>query len=131
MRLITPLIAACLLGITLQAPLASSQTIASKVENQGYSRHIKLIGLMARERNGFLSLQIELANSDNETRHAYYRIKWLDEEGFQVWDDEPWKPIQLHGSQKQNLQAVAPTIKARDFRIQFNAENNWANNPIN
>ena len=62
-----------------------AQTIASKVENQGDSRYIKVTGLMARERNGLLQLQIELANGDNEPQKAYYRIKWLDDGGFQVW----------------------------------------------
>lgn len=106
-----------------------AQTIASKVENQGDSRYIKVMGLMARERNGLLQLQIELGNSDNEPQKAYYRIKWLDESGFQVWDDEPWKPLLIQGSARQNIQAVAPTRNAKDFKIQFNAEKNWSNDP--
>lgn len=106
-----------------------AQTIASKVENQGDSRYIKVTGLMARERNGLLQLQIELANGDNEPQKAYYRIKWLDDGGFQVWDDEPWKPLLIQGSAKQNIQAVAPTRNAKDFKIQFNAEKNWSNDP--
>ncbi len=85
--------------------------------------------MIARERNGLLNLQIELANSDREPQQAYYRIKWLDETGFQVWDDEAWKPLTIQGSARQNIQASAPTTKARDFRIQFNAEKNWSNDP--
>ena len=114
--------------LSLVAP-ASAQSIADKIENQGVSKYIKITGLMSKISNGFISLQVEMANTDNEDRKAYYRVKWLDESGFQVWDDEVWKPLLLHGSQKQNVQIMSPTNKARDFRIQFNAENNWANDP--
>ena len=88
---------------------------------------LKITGLMSKISNGFISLQVEMANTDNEDRKAFYRVKWLDESGFQVWDDEVWKPVLLHGNQKNNVQVMAPTNKARDFRIQFNAENNYAN----
>lgn len=108
---------------------AAAQAIASKVEHQGEARYIKVTGLMAKERNGFLVVQVELANGDNVARRAFWRVKWLDESGFQVWDDEPWKPVLVQGSGRQNLQAAAPTPKAKDFRIQFNAEENWSNIP--
>ena len=114
---------ALMLGI-VSAPVGA-QTIASKVESLGNARYVTVTGLMAKERNGFLMLQIELSSDSSKPRRAFWRIKWLDETGFQVWDDEPWKPVTVQGEAKQNLQVVAPTNKARDFRIQFNAEENW------
>lgn len=104
---------------------ASAQSIASKVEYMGSARYLTISGLMAKERNGFLSLQIELSSDSSKSRRGFWRVKWLDESGFQVWDDEPWKPVTVHGEARLNLQAIAPTNKARDFRIQFNAEENW------
>lgn len=104
---------------------ASAQTIASKVEYMGSARYVTISGLMAKESNGFLKLQIELTSDSSKPRRAFWRVKWLDESGFQVWDDEAWKPVTVQGEAKQNLQVVAPTNKARDFRIQFNAEENW------
>lgn len=123
------LLALVLAVSSLPMVAAQAQTIASKVENQGDSRYVKVSGLMARERNGFMALQVELTNSDYEPQRIFWRVKWLDEAGFQVWDDEPWKPVLMQGSAKQNLQVMAPTPKARDFRIQFNAEKNWRNDP--
>jgi uncharacterized protein YcfL len=122
---LTPLV----LAATLLAGGAYAQSIASKVEHQGDSRYVQVAALMARERNGLLNLQIELMNTDNEPRRVFWRIKWLDDAGFQVWDDEAWKPLLVQGSARQNVLVSAPTTKARDFRIQFNAENNWANSP--
>jgi uncharacterized protein YcfL len=104
---------------------AAAQTIASKVEYLGNARYVTISGLMAKERNGFLMLQIELTSDSSKPRRGFWRVKWLDESGFQVWDDEAWKPVTVQGEARQNLQAVAPTNKARDFRIQFNAEENW------
>ena len=123
------LAAAALLNCAAAPLPVLAQSISSKVENQGDSRYVKVSGLIAKERNGFLALQIELANTDYDPQRIFWRVKWLDESGFQVWDDEPWKPALIQGSAKQNIQAVAPTPKARDFMIQFNAEKNWANKP--
>jgi hypothetical protein len=108
----------------LALPVAA-QSIASKVEYMGSARYLTISGLMAKERNGFLMLQIELSSDSSKARRGFWRVKWLDESGFQVWDDEAWKPVTIHGEARQNLQVIAPTNKARDFRIQFNAEENW------
>jgi len=119
---------ALLFAAAAPVPLLA-QTISSKVENQGDSRYVKVTGLMAKERNGFLAVQIELTNTDSSPRRVFWRIKWLDDTGFQVWDDEPWKPALIQASARQNLQTMAPTPKAKDFLIQFNAEENWSNIP--
>lgn len=116
--------AALLLASALSTGQAGAQTIASKLEHLGQSTYVQVAGLMARERNGLLALQMELVNTDNEPRRVFWRVKWLDDAGFQVWDDEPWKPALIQGSARQNLQIIAPTPKARDFRIQFNAQDN-------
>lgn len=120
-----PLLLSACLALGAISLSASAQTIASKIEQLGGARYIQVTGLMAKERNGFLTLQIELTSDSSKQRRAYWRVKWLDEAGFQVWDDEPWKPVTIQGEAKQNLQVMAPTPKARDFRIQFNAEENW------
>lgn len=103
---------------------SQAQQIADKIEYQGSSRYVVVSGLKTQERGGITNLQIELENPDNRPRQVYWRVKWLDEAGFQVWDDEPWKPALVQGSSRLNLLTSSPTQRARDFRIQFNAENN-------
>ena len=100
---------------------AQAQTIASKIELLGAPASLEFTGLRMREQNGLLNVQAELTNRDNRQHTAYYRVKWMDETGFQVWDDEPWKPLLVNGEQKLTLQMVSPTTKARDFAIQFSA----------
>lgn len=119
------LIAVLALGLATASPLPGlAQTIASKLELQGKPKYIEVTDLLSRQRNGLMALQIELTNTDNEPRQAFWRVKWLDETGFQVWADEAWKPLTLQGAAKQNLQITAPTPKATDFRLQFNATEN-------
>lgn len=122
------LIATSLIALATLAPV-QAQTIASRVESLGEARYVKVTGLMAKERNGFLVLQFELNNTDSSAQKIYWRVKWLDDDGFQVWDDEAWKPMTIHGNARQNVVATAPTPKATDFRIQYNAESNWSNQP--
>ncbi|MBB5392965.1 MULTISPECIES: YcfL family protein [unclassified Herbaspirillum] len=103
---------------------AAGQTIASKIETMGEPASLQFTGLRMREQNGLLRVQAELTNQDTAPQSAYYRVQWLDDAGFQVWDDEAWKPVLLHGAQKLTLQIVAPTTRARDFKIQFSATDN-------
>jgi hypothetical protein len=133
---LTRLIAAASIGLAVVLPAAAqfipgsapppadSAPAPMKIEFQGNPKYLKVANLMDKQRNGLIMIQLELANVDNDEHKGYWRVKWLDESGFQVWDDEPWKPVTLHGSARQNLQAVAPTTKARDYRIQYNAEEN-------
>lgn len=131
MKIKTAFIATALLAGILTGAPAGAQSMASKLEQQGQARYVALSGLMAKERNGFLTIQMELQNTDSDPRRVFWRIKWLDETGFQVWDDEPWKPLLLQAATRQNVQAIAPTPSARDFRIQLNAEENWSSNSGN
>lgn len=114
--------------VALLSQSAFCQTIASKVDYLGQSRHLSVTGLMARHINGLLALQIEISNSDYDDQQGYYRIHWIDAQGFDAWEDEAWKPVLLHGTQKQAIQITAPTLKAVDFRIEFSGDSNWANN---
>ncbi|NHC07500.1 DUF1425 domain-containing protein [Azonexus fungiphilus] len=121
------LVSSLLLGAGLLfAGAASAQSMAAQIEQHGESRYVTVSSLMAKERNGFMAIQFELANSDSDPQRAFWRIKWLDADGFQVWDDEPWKPVLVQARARQNISASAPTPKARDFRIQFTAEKNWS-----
>lgn len=99
----------------------------SKIQYQGSPRHLTVGHVVVRESGRLLEVQMELRNSSRLDQQAFYRMVWLDESGFSVWDEEPWKPVLLHGGQVQLMKVVAPTPKARDFKIQFNSESNISN----
>ncbi|MQY50944.1 DUF1425 domain-containing protein [Rhodocyclus tenuis] len=135
-RFLIPLgLAAAVFAVSVQAqtpPEAASQpagpTIASKIEEQGQMRYLRVTDLRAVKRDNLLRIQAEITNTSNGNQQLYYRFKWLDRDGFSVWDDEPWKPLLVYGAQKQFINVVAPTFKATDFRLVLQSPDNSGNN---
>ena len=106
---------------------AGSESIDAKLEVMGAPKYIKVTALSAQVANQLLVLNLDVANQDNQDSEAFYRIRWLDEAGDSVWQPEGWKPLLLHGDQKIHLRLVAPTPKARDFRVELSATDNSPN----
>lgn len=115
-----------LLGLGLPAASVLADPIEAKIEQQGNMNRLRVTDLRAVNRNGLLNVQAEVTNLSPSNERLFYRFKWLDDSGFSVWDDEPWKPVLLHGKQKQLITVVAPTPQARDFRLVLQSPNNSA-----
>jgi uncharacterized protein YcfL len=80
--------------------------------------------MRAVRRDGLLRVQVTLFNNSSGNERLYYRFRWLDENGFTVWDEEPWKPEIIYGQQSKIINVTAPTFKAVDFRIEVQSPNN-------
>lgn len=106
------------------ATAASAQSLSAKLEPLGEMQYVRVAGLKQVVRDGRLLLQIDFQNDDHERRTVAWRVRWLDDAGIQVWDDEAWKPELLHGRQRRLVQAVAPTPKASDFRVELHSPDN-------
>ena len=123
--LIRGLLGCALLGLTPLAALAAEPgTIASKVEELGKMTYLEVVDLRAVKRDGLLRIQATLENSSSDVQQLYYRFRWLDEDGFVVWEEEPWKPETVYGLQKKVINAVSPSFKATDFRIELQSPKN-------
>lgn len=125
----------CLSGPILAAPEyappppSAGPSIASKIEEQGKMTYLKVTDLRAVRRDNLLRVQAEITNSSNGNQQLYYRFKWLDQDGFTVWEDEPWKPMIIYGAQKQIINVVSPTFKASDFRLILQSPDNQGQLP--
>jgi uncharacterized caspase-like protein len=108
-------------------PADNAPSMASKIEEQGQMRYLKVTDLRAAKRDNLLRIQAEVTNSSSGNQQLYYRFKWLDRDGFTVWDEEPWKPVIIYGAQKQVISVVAPTFKASDFRLIVQSPSNSGN----
>ncbi|WP_301100713.1 DUF1425 domain-containing protein [Propionivibrio sp.] len=106
---------------------SSGPSMASKLEEQGKMNNLKVSDLRATKRDNLLRIQAEITNISSGNQQLYYRFKWLDRDGFTVWEDEPWKPMIVYGNQKQVINVVSPTFKATDFRLQLQSPDNTAN----
>lgn len=107
-------------------PATAGPSIASRIEELGKMQYLSVTDLRATKRDSLLRIQAELTNSSHDNQQLFYRFKWLDRDGFSVWDDEPWKPLTVYGKQKQLIQVVAPTFKATDFRLILQSPKNNA-----
>jgi uncharacterized protein YcfL len=108
-----------------QSAIVFADSIESKVEQHGTSKYLEILGVNSKVTDHLLTIHLQIKNKDNNDNRGYYRVRWLDESGDLVWDEEAWKPLLLHGNQKMILKLVAPTIKAKDFKIEFSAEENY------
>jgi Protein of unknown function (DUF1425) len=109
------------------APTAGpAPTIASKIEELGKMTYLRISDMRAAKRDNLLRIQFEVTNTSHENQQLYYRFKWLDNDGFSVWNDEPWKPLVVYGNQKQTVNVVSPSFKATDFRLVLQSPKNEA-----
>lgn len=105
---------------------AGAQTMESRIESLGRMDHLQVAGLKSALRDGLLKVQIEVVNDWHNQQVLHWRVRWLDEDGFQVGGDEPWKQELLHGKQRKVLQTAAPTRRAADFKIELQSPENSA-----
>lgn len=115
------------LGFALLCPplhAAEGGSIASKLEMLGEMTYLKVTDLRAAKRDGLLRIQVTINNESGGNEQLYYRFRWLDEDGFTVWEEEPWKPETIYGKQSKVISVVSPSFKATDFRLELQSPNN-------
>jgi uncharacterized protein YcfL len=115
--------AACI-SACLPAYAAEGGSIASKVEELGKMNNLKVTEMRAARRDNLLRIQFTVTNSSHRNEQLYYRFRWLDNDGFTAWEEEPWKPELIYGKQNKVFNVVAPTFKATDFKIELQSPNN-------
>ncbi len=117
-----PLFFALAAGVQAQTPDTGNSLADNRIEWSGPSNEVIVRQLMSRPEAGGLNVQMELENTDFKLRRIYWRARWLDASGFQVWEDEVWKPVMLLANTRQLIQFHAPTPKATHFVVQINRE---------
>lgn len=103
-------------SVVMLASCASGRYM-SKVETQGDIEPLKIADVLMATQNDLLKLNVIVENTDSEPVNYRYRVKWTNVDGFQVLDDEPWKPMLIHAKEKQVITVIAPSSKASDFRF--------------
>jgi uncharacterized protein YcfL len=108
-----------------QGSIVLADSIETKVEQHGTAKYLEIISIHSKVTDRLLTVHLQIKNKDSGDNRGYYRASWLDESGDPVWDEEVWKPLLLHGNEKKNIKMVAPTTKAKDYKIEFSAEENY------
>ena len=109
-------VALALLAGCATPPPPEPGSAASKVVAMGKLKNI--VVRVARE-NGFMTVNVQLSNTSFNNKTFYYRFAWLGPEGFPIAEEETWKSQMMYGEQTSFIQAIAPTAKAVDFRLEI------------
>jgi uncharacterized protein YcfL len=91
--------------------------VAEKVEIQGNVSPVKVTELLLSAQQDLIRINAVVVNEGKDPVVFQYRVRWVNVDGFQIWDDEPWKPQLIQPGERLTLTAIAPTTKARDFRL--------------
>jgi uncharacterized protein YcfL len=111
-------VALALLAGCATPPPPEPGSAASKVVAMGKLKNIVVGAMRVARENGFMTVNAQLSNTSyNKT--FYYRFAWLGPEGFPVAEEETWKSQMMYGEQTSFIQAIAPTAKAVDFRLEI------------
>ena len=120
LKMIRPAVAVLVICSTAAQAASQTPSIAGKLEVMGKPNDsLQITDMRVAKENSLMRIQAEVTNSAASNQQLYYRFKWLDRDGFTVWDEEPWKPVTIYAQQKQTIQVVSPTFKAQDFRLEL------------
>ena len=103
--------------------VAQRQMLSDKrlITDTGLHNRVQPIGInTATGPGGFLKIQVELQNTTGRPHRFTYRIEWFDENGMLI--NSPTAaaiPRTIEGGETLAITAMAPTDRAKDFRIKF------------
>jgi uncharacterized protein YcfL len=104
-------------------PVAQRQMLSDKrvITDTGLYGRVRILGVnIATGPAGFLKIQVEVQNLTSNPQSFTYRIEWFDEYGMII--NLPTMvaiPRSLEGKETASITAMAPTDRAKDFRIKF------------
>jgi hypothetical protein len=91
--------------------------IASKVQNAGDVKDVKVKEMRCMMQGDLLRIDFTLANGASSVRRVAYRFDWIDRSGMKAWNDESWKPVYLYEQSRETIVGTAPAAAAVDFRL--------------
>jgi uncharacterized protein YcfL len=118
-----------LMGVSLPGQAVEGGSIESKLEVLGELNYLGVSDLRAVKRDGLLHIQATISNASPDNERLYYRFRWLDNDGFAVWEEEAWKTEIIYGRQNKVIATTSPTFKATDFRLELQSPNDAFNAP--
>lgn len=64
-----------------------------------------------------IKIQLEVMNRTRSAGRVSYLIEWFDAAGMKIDIAAAWKPITIPAGKIESISAIAPSEKAKDFRI--------------
>lgn len=120
----------CLTGCTTTVntveraePAAQKQMVADKrvITDASLASKVSIVGINETTiSTGFAKVQIELLNKSSSPCSFRYYFEWFDDKGMLVQTPtSSWVERRIQGKETMPILSVAPTEKAKDFRVKF------------
>lgn len=104
-------------------PVAQRQMIADKrvTTDASLGRHVAVLGVNTADTPaGYLKVQVQIQNTTRSMQSFTYRVEWFDENGMVIsLPTNVSIPKTLEGKETSEIVVIAPTERAKDFRIKF------------
>ena len=111
--------AGCLLGRMTSGVTAEGGRLL--VEDPSFALNLELVrDARTRTKEGFLHAQATVKNTNRHDYSCQYQFVWFDGAGMAMKHARtPWRPLELHGRETKDLDAVATIEGAEDFRLKI------------
>jgi len=104
-------------------PVAQRQMMSDKrvTTDASLNRRVAILGVNTADTPaGFLRIQVQIQNTTRSVQAFTYRIEWFDENGMAIsLPTNVSMPKTLEGKETSEIVVIAPTQRAKDFRIKF------------
>lgn len=97
-------------------PVADKRVIT----DSGLNRIARVVAIRQGTASGNLRLDVDVLNTSSNQQRFNYLFEWFDETGMQVYTPmSKWEGKIIEGGETITLVGIAPTPKAKDFRLKF------------
>jgi len=106
-------------GCPLGEAKVSSMDDLVKLKTLSEGKRTTIIATEMRCSNSgdLIKVDANLNNDSSTVKRISYKFRWIDREGMRAWDEEVWKPLLMYENSNLNVNSIAPTNKAVDFRL--------------
>src|SRR6266404_666041 len=91
--------------------------IKAKTATEGRRTTIQPTELRCTKSGDLLKIDANLNNDSKSVKRIAYKFRWIDREGMRAAEEEAWKPLMMYENSNLTVAAVAPSVKAVDFRL--------------
>jgi uncharacterized protein YcfL len=101
-----------------QTEMISDQRVLT---DQTLNNIVRIVGVnVSPPEMEFLRIQVQIENRTSKARNFTYRVEWFDENGMLIeLPTAVARPRTIEAREVMAINAVAPTPRAKDFRIKF------------
>ena len=110
-------------------PSVSKTAVSKPIQNKIYSSKVIIAPLLqekisvnnsTRSHNNMLEIVFDVENRSSEKIKVQYKVKWLNNEGFEVGEAlSVWQPIFVDAQDSKKIREIAPMPTASSYKLYF------------